>query len=64
MSHSAECFIWRLTVYGFSRVLETFALTDKPIRFKPMDIYYHMSKRPETDTANNYRQLHVVACDS
>jgi hypothetical protein len=23
-------------------VLETFAMTDKPIRFKPMDIYYHM----------------------
>ncbi|WP_241014961.1 bifunctional glycoside hydrolase 114/ polysaccharide deacetylase family protein [Burkholderia sp. Ac-20379] len=34
--------LWHGPFYGFSRVLETFALTDSPIRFKPMDIYYHM----------------------
>ncbi len=34
--------LWHGPFYGFSRVLETFALTDAPIRFKPMDIYYHM----------------------
>jgi hypothetical protein len=34
--------LWQGPFYGFSRVLETFAMTDQPIRFKPIDIYYHM----------------------
>ncbi|WP_246794487.1 bifunctional glycoside hydrolase 114/ polysaccharide deacetylase family protein [Burkholderia perseverans] len=34
--------LWHGPFYGFTRVLETFAMTDAPIRFKPMDIYYHM----------------------
>lgn len=34
--------LWHGPFYGFTRVLETFAMTDQPIRFKPMDIYYHM----------------------
>ncbi|NYT64924.1 sugar ABC transporter [Alcaligenaceae bacterium] len=32
---------WMGPFYGFQRVLETFALTDTPIRFKPINIYYH-----------------------
>lgn len=32
---------WLGPFYGFDRVLQTFALTDKPIRFKPINIYYH-----------------------
>jgi polysaccharide biosynthesis protein PelA len=33
---------WRGPFYGFQRVLETFAMTDAPYRFKPIDVYYHM----------------------
>jgi hypothetical protein len=33
---------WRGPFYGFTRVLETFDMTDRPLRFKPIDIYYHM----------------------
>lgn len=33
---------WHGPYYGFRRVLETFEMTDKPIRFKPIDVYYHM----------------------
>jgi len=33
---------WQGPFYGFTRVMETFALTDAPLRFKPIDIYYHM----------------------
>lgn len=33
---------WQGPFYGFSRVLETFDLTDHPRRFKPIDLYYHM----------------------
>ncbi|MGS0742497.1 bifunctional glycoside hydrolase 114/ polysaccharide deacetylase family protein, partial [Glaciimonas sp. GG7] len=33
---------WTGPFYGFERVIETFQMTDTPIRFKPVDIYYHM----------------------
>ncbi len=33
---------WQGPFYGFTRVLQTFAMTDYPLRFKPIDIYYHM----------------------
>lgn len=33
---------WQEGFYGYSRVLETFELTDQPIRFKPMSIYFNM----------------------
>lgn len=33
---------WQGPFYGFTRVLETFDMTDKPRRFKPIDLYYHM----------------------
>ncbi len=32
---------WRGPFYGFENVIETFERTDHPIRFKPVDIYYH-----------------------
>jgi len=34
--------LWQGPFYGFRRVLETFEMTDKPLRFKPIDVYYHM----------------------
>ncbi len=32
---------WQGPYYGFRRVIETFRLTDKPRRLKPIGIYYH-----------------------
>lgn len=32
---------WTGPFYGFERVIETFELTDKPLRLKPANIYYH-----------------------
>src|SRR5690606_38821397 len=32
---------WLGPFYGFNSVVETFAMTDEPIRFKALDIYYH-----------------------
>ncbi|RYF08744.1 MAG: hypothetical protein EOO31_01265 [Comamonadaceae bacterium] len=34
--------LWRGPYYGFERVIESFELTDKPRRIKPVDIYYHV----------------------
>lgn len=33
--------LWHGPYYGFERVIETYELTDKPYRFKPVNIYYH-----------------------
>lgn len=33
---------WQGPFYGFTQVLQTFDMTDRPLRFKPIDIYYHM----------------------
>lgn len=32
---------WMGPFYGYRRVIETFEMTDKPRRIKPIDIYYH-----------------------
>ncbi len=33
--------LWTGPFYGYERVIETFELTDRPWRLKPIDIYYH-----------------------
>ncbi|HTI17301.1 MAG TPA: endo alpha-1,4 polygalactosaminidase [Trinickia sp.] len=33
---------WQGPFYGFERVLETFELTDRPIRIRPVDVHIHM----------------------
>jgi uncharacterized protein (TIGR01370 family) len=33
--------LWTGPFYGYERVIETFELTDKPYRLKPINIYYH-----------------------
>jgi len=32
---------WQGPYYGFERVIETFKLTGEPVRYKPINIYYH-----------------------
>ncbi|MBB72536.1 MAG: hypothetical protein CMF50_09085 [Legionellales bacterium] len=32
---------WTGPFYGYKRAIQTFKLTDKPMRLKPIDIYYH-----------------------
>ena len=33
--------LWKGPFYGYERVLQTFDMTEKPRRLKPVDIYYH-----------------------
>ncbi len=33
--------LWRGPFYGFERVIETFEMTEKPRRLKPVNVYYH-----------------------
>jgi hypothetical protein len=48
---------WLGPFYGFDRILETFALTDHPIRFKPINIYYHLYSGTK---AASLKALHTV----
>ncbi len=33
--------LWSRNFYGYSRIIETFSLTESPRRLKPVNIYYH-----------------------
>lgn len=51
---------WQGPFYGFDRVLETFAMTNKPIRFKAIDIYYHFYSGTKIASL---RALHTIFDD-
>ena len=64
---------WTGPFYGFEKVIETFEMTDKPLRLKPVNIYYHTyiaSKRASmaslhkiygwAEASLKARQLHPV----
>jgi hypothetical protein len=48
---------WTGPFYGYERVIETFELTDKNYRSKPVDIYYHFYSASK---AASIRALHKV----
>lgn len=50
--------LWHGPYYGFSRAIETFELTDKPYRFKPIGIYYHMYSGTKLASLTALRQVY------
>jgi uncharacterized protein (TIGR01370 family) len=51
--------LWTGPFYGFERVIETFELTETPLRLKPIDIYYHVysaSKRASLNALDRVYQ--------
>lgn len=49
---------WQGPYYGYSRVLETFAMTDEPIRFKAINLYYHMYSGTKIASLNALKQVY------
>jgi len=49
--------LWQGPYYGYTRVLETFAMTGAPVRFKPIDIYYHMFTGTKYASMQSLRQV-------
>lgn len=41
MNENVYTELWQGAHFGYQRVLETYQLTDKPRRYKPISIYYH-----------------------
>jgi hypothetical protein len=51
--------LWTGPFYGYERAIETFELTDKPYRLKPINIYYHVysaSKRASLNALDKVYQ--------
>lgn len=52
---------WTGPYYGFERVIETFEMTDKPIRFKPLNIYYHTYSGTKAASMRALRKVYDYA---
>jgi len=50
--------LWTGPFYGYKRVLETFRLTDSPMRLKPVNIYYHFYSATKEASLNALKQVH------
>lgn len=48
---------WLGPFWGFKKVVQTFKLTDKPRRFKPIDIYYHLYSGSKKASLNALRYV-------
>ena len=54
---------WHGPFWGFQKVLQTFALTDKPKRLKPIDIYYHFYSGSKTASLKALKRVFEWALD-
>jgi hypothetical protein len=52
---------WTGPFYGFERVIETFELTEKPHRFKPIDIYFHTYAASKPASLNALKKVYQYA---
>jgi len=50
--------LWTGPFYGYRRVLETFRLTDSPMRLKPVNIYYHFYSATKEASLTALKQVH------
>ncbi len=50
--------LWTGPFYGYRRVLETFRLTELPMRLKPVNIYYHFYSATKEASLNALKQVH------
>ncbi len=49
---------WRGPFWGYRKVLETFAITNKPKRLKPINIYYHFYSTSRTASLNALKKIY------
>ncbi|MEA3523479.1 MAG: hypothetical protein U9R50_10970, partial [Campylobacterota bacterium] len=52
---------WIGPFWGFKKVIQTFELTDKPKRFKPIDIYYHTYSGSKRASLNALHKIYKWA---
>jgi hypothetical protein len=50
--------LWTGPFYGYERVIETFRLTDAPLRLKPINIYYHFYSASRQASLNALQKVY------
>lgn len=55
--------LWQGPFYGYRRVIETFKLTEKPWRLKPIDIYYHFYSATKLASLKTLDKVYSWALD-
>ncbi len=58
MNENVYTNLWRGPYYGFRHVIETFELTDRPRRLKPIDIYYHFYSGEKTASLRALKEVY------
>lgn len=53
--------LWSLPKKGYKNVIETFELTDKPLRLKPINIYYHFYSASRYDSLKALKEVYDYA---
>lgn len=53
--------LWHGPFYGFDRVIETYELTDKPYRFKPVNVYFHTYLVTKTAGLGSLQRIYAWA---
>jgi hypothetical protein len=53
--------LWTKRFYGFERVIETFEMTNRPYRFKPINIYHHMYSATKLASLNALKKVYNYA---
>jgi len=53
--------LWTGPYYGYSQVIETFKLTNEPLRFKPIDIYYHFFSATKLASLKALKEVYTWA---
>ncbi|MCI4400147.1 MAG: endo alpha-1,4 polygalactosaminidase [Campylobacteraceae bacterium] len=49
---------WTGSFYGYEKAIETFELTDKPHRYKPINIYYHFYSATKIASINSLKKAY------
>ncbi|NNM50666.1 MAG: hypothetical protein HKM02_00365 [Pseudomonadales bacterium] len=49
---------WTGPFYGFIKVIETYQLTETPVRLKPVDLYYHLYNVTKTASLNALNRIY------
>ncbi|RMH04217.1 MAG: polysaccharide deacetylase, partial [Aquificota bacterium] len=53
--------LWTSPFWGYINVIQTFELTDKPYRIKPMSIYYHFYSAQKVASLNALKRVYEYA---
>ncbi len=53
--------LWTSNFYGFKNVIQTFQLTDRPKRLKPINVYYHFYSGSKLSSLNAVKEAYNYA---